>query len=103
MIEVASAKSLEAPARDLNELCERLSRYIGDTVSVEPALQQGHSRRRVGKLGELEYIGYPKSDAEFSYTLVSAAAPQYRGSIRSVYKVLVDNQWKLIHDGSVVK
>lgn len=104
MIEIAkSSERLQEPARDLNELYERLSTYMGQVFSIFVPTSGGH-KKRAGAFEKLEYIE-TEGRIQLSYSmpgpgLNSDPSNNYIASLKSVYRVLLDDQWKVVHDGS---
>lgn len=104
MIEiVAASESLQEPAKSPDELFDRLSLYVGETLRVHFPLDEGGYKTRVGKLGELERTNAEGYSAIY-YSFLGASDYGFEGSklyadTESLYSVLVDSQWKLIHDG----
>jgi len=104
MIEAAeAAKTLSAPARTVEELYERLEVHIGQIIRVRTLKLDGdeHLRFPVGlrvATGELKWLHLTRKNGAIRVYFEDERAAMVPTNLRREVSVLIDGQWKIIHD-----
>lgn len=103
MIEMTKAEEKRsAPAESLRELRTRLTPYIGSVIQLEWATQDhsyvGHSYRLRG-MSYTEAKNSKEEDLRLDFDSNHFTIPTST-NLKVTYSVLIDGQWKMIHDPS---